>query len=381
MQEKINVIVVGGNHHNMLGVVRALGKKNIISNTIITCNDKYSFVSKSKYIKKYVIISENEDEILKSLNEMFVKNKRNVIITTSDFAALVIDKNYDLLKDKFILPSINNKANNIIKYMDKYEQSKLASEYKIKHAKSKKIDLNKDNLNKIVSEFSYPCILKPNISAIGSKDDITICHNEKELNLAFSKFINLNYTEVILQEYIDYDKECGLIGCIHNGNIILPGIIEKERIYPAKRGNVSYGLIKNNDNNTDILNIVSLLKHINYSGMFDIEVFNYKNNYYLNEINFRNSGNSYAYVYGNVYLVYLWVLVVSGYGIDDENIKTNKEYYFKDEILELKQLIHHNISIFDWFMALIKSKGCFLLDMIDFKPALFKFIYAIKHRL
>ena len=53
--EKIKVVVIGGLHHNTLGVIRALGEKGITSLNIdvilVEQNvNKKNFIAKSKYI-------------------------------------------------------------------------------------------------------------------------------------------------------------------------------------------------------------------------------------------------------------------------------------------------------------------------------------------
>ena len=48
----IEVLILGGNHQNPLGVIEALGQKGIFSNVIINTNLRKSFVLKSKYVKQ-----------------------------------------------------------------------------------------------------------------------------------------------------------------------------------------------------------------------------------------------------------------------------------------------------------------------------------------
>lgn len=56
MAEEINrpaVIIIGGNHHNPLGVVRSFGVNGIRPyGIIVTGQNKSSFVTKSRYWKK-----------------------------------------------------------------------------------------------------------------------------------------------------------------------------------------------------------------------------------------------------------------------------------------------------------------------------------------
>lgn len=47
---KKKVIVIGGNHHNTLGVLRSLGEKGVFSELILVTSSKYPYVKYSKYI-------------------------------------------------------------------------------------------------------------------------------------------------------------------------------------------------------------------------------------------------------------------------------------------------------------------------------------------
>ena len=381
MSKNNEVIIVGGNHHNMLGVIRAFGEKKILSNIIIINNNRYCFIKKSKYVKNCDIIKENEKDIINLLNTKYTKiNPKPVLIPTSDFAALIIDKNKSLLSKNFIIPGMSNNNFSVVNLMNKYNQYKLVKEYGINIAKSWLLDLSVKNV--IPDDMIYPCIIKPVVSAFATKGDITICNNKNDLLIAIEYYQKANYKEAIVQEYINFDKEFGLIGCIHKDKIILPGVIVKERIYPQRRGNVSFGIIKRiNEFNINFKKIFDLLKVIEYSGMFDIEIFIKGNEFYLNEINFRNSGNSYLYTYEGVYIVYLWYLMAINKEISLEKTEVNYEFYFTDEVLELKQLISKNINFKEWNKARKESKISFLFNKNDKKPLLYKSLYAVLRRI
>ena len=101
------------------------------------------------------------------------------MIPWSDSAAQCIDINLDKLKDKFIVPSIQNTQGAIGVLMNKYSQIKFAEKYNIPVAKTWICDFeNSDTLN----EVSFPCIIKPVASYEGNKQDIEKCVILEELN-------------------------------------------------------------------------------------------------------------------------------------------------------------------------------------------------------
>ena len=110
---KNKVILIGGNHHNGLGLAR-----------------------KSKYWAKTWVIK-SDDEIVEFLLNAFQNEKEKpVVIPYSDGAAEEIDLNLDRLKEHFLLPSIGGQQGKIAELMDKQKQVEFAQTYGIPMAKS-----------------------------------------------------------------------------------------------------------------------------------------------------------------------------------------------------------------------------------------------------
>ena len=373
------IIVIGGDHHNMLGVVRSLGMRGCNNITAIITNDKtYSFVSKSRYIKNSYTVKEEEGIILDLLKKNGDNDggKKAIIIPTSDFAACLIDKHLNELSDDYIIPSINGRQGEVVKYMDKYNQFLLAKEYGVKMAECNIINLNEAFPNPSFSK----CIVKPLVSANGNKIDITICDNADDYFKALEVFRNKQYDKVLVQEYVDFDRECGLIGCSGNGLMVLPGIIKKNRIYPISRGSNSYSNIEKVPRSHEIIKILKMLKELGYSGLFDIEIFVKGDEVYLNEINFRNSGNAFAYCYDDIYLAYIWIAIALGENIEGEKLKISAPFSFVDERLEMKQLLDKNISFKEYIKTKRGAKAKLLHFKKDIKPSIYKYLYIVKRR-
>ena len=373
---KNEIVIIGGNHYNMLGVLRSLGEKKIKSNIIVTDKKRFAYVTKSKYVKSYYQTVEDEEKIKNILLNNFINQKQKaILIPTSDFAALFIDKNLNELQKYFIVPNINNIQGQVEKIMDKYYQYELAKKNNIKMAKSFSLNLK----NKIeLKNIPFPCIIKPLISALGSKKDIKICHNKNEFQKAINEFKGKKYQDVMIQEYIDYDYECELIGCANDNHIIIPGITTKIWIYPLKSGSTSFGKIDSLKNfNFKINKIEKLIKSLNFTGIFDLEVFVKGNDMYLNEINFRNGGHSYAYTYDDVYIVYLWLLLVLNKDISKEVKQVNNSFYFNVELIEIKHLTHHNISFKTWYQDMKRTNISLFYNKNDVRPYIYKFFMQL----
>ena len=95
-----SVIIIGGNHHNTLGVIRAMGYKGVKPTVILISNAKSNNVGKSRYIKELIVVS-NENDALDYLLRNKENNRGAVIIACSDGASSMLDLNRDVLKPHY----------------------------------------------------------------------------------------------------------------------------------------------------------------------------------------------------------------------------------------------------------------------------------------
>lgn len=351
-----SVIVFGGDHHNTLGVIRALGKSKIPffvlihdkrqNNPLICC--KYS-----RYIhKNLAVVLNDETEILRYLQRYSIDGQKIPVITTSDFAAYVIDKNYELLSAHYHLPSIKDTGGNICKYMDKFEQKKLAELYGIPMAKTWVVH-PRDNISISKSEMDFPCICKPIVSAEGSKSDIRVAHMFEEYVSIMASFSEKGYHNVLVQEFLSMDYEVVVAGCRTKTSkelIYLP--LKKLRRYPKEGGSLTYAeSISNPEELKKISNVLHILDDIEYNGLFDVEMFRVGDRYYLNEINFRNSGNACTLTGHGVNIAEIWMKDATGCDVSDLNKVVGKSIYFMDFMGEIMLILRESGSI----MALLKS--------------------------
>lgn len=71
-------IIIGGNHHNTLGVIRSLGYKGLNSLVILVTGEKTPYVSYSKYITKCVLLNSAKEIVPFLLNYAKVINSKSV---------------------------------------------------------------------------------------------------------------------------------------------------------------------------------------------------------------------------------------------------------------------------------------------------------------
>ena len=368
-----NIIIVGGNHHNGLGLARIFGINGYKVIVVVVDKCKKSFLRHSKYVDKCIC---HRDENA-ALDYVLSKYKCNntIIIPYSDGVAYALDKRLDEFSG-YIVPSINNQIGHIAKMMVKSEQVEFAKTNGIKMAKSKEIVFNSNDC--LWEENIYPCILKPVISAEGNKKDISICNNKEDLNNAMKKYIEKGYKRALLQEYLNIDYEIDVFGCILNNAPYIYLVPTKTiRSWPIEGGTNSFSqIITDKKIVNECYSIIDKLRKSGFRGLYDIELFVINGEIYLNEINYRNSGDVYMAIKQKFYYPLYWVN-------DCLNIKNNefkhpmKNTYAMTECADFRYVLKRRIKFREWRRDYKKCDDYALKFKGDMLPAYSRYLSYI----
>jgi predicted ATP-grasp superfamily ATP-dependent carboligase len=363
-------IVIGGDHHNTLGILRALGRVGIRSHLIIAPCNGTSYVAKSKYVEDVTIFS-SVDKIVPYLTQKKLATKA-VVICCSDAIASEIDKAYDVLKGNYICPNSSNGSGYLTKIMDKEIMTQIAVD----------CGLPIPNTWASKKEVKFPCFIKPLVSKDGSKSDITICHTANELDSYMSKTHVSDRFQ--FQEFIDKDFEFQLIGLSLDAGkkVIIPGI--SRIIRSSETSNTGY-LSYQKRESIDFRywnECESFLRHIGFSGLFSIEFLRDKHgNDFFMEINLRNDGNSICTTIGGVNLPFIWYDYSTCGSLPTNvelevkrNVKVLPEF---DDLFLLKQ---GKISLWQWLKALLTADGYMEFSRKDIVPVVYRFWQLLFHR-
>lgn len=368
------IIVIGGNHHNTLGVIRSLGYKGIYSNLILVSDVVNPYVAKSKYINHYYQVSSDNEAI-----QLLVEIKKQiagrcVIIACSDGSSSALDLNKDILCDKYVLPS-SRKQGAVTHFMNKELMSRLGESVGFNVPQSWVVESVDD-----ITDVTYPCISKPILSKDGLKADIRICSSREELEKLLLEGSCYKYQ---VQEYIDKDFEYQLIGLSLNDgdHIVIPGVSLCIRPCPrTNTGFLKYLPITAFD--TPLKECQDFVKTVAYSGLFSIEFLRGKDGFdYFMEMNFRNDGNAVCVTASGVNLPYIWYLECLGKDATDEINKTMsnlKPVYVMPEFDDFFCYVHKGkLSFVRWLIDLYKTDKFMEFDQRDIKPFLSLFISKI----
>lgn len=369
-----DVIVIGADHYNTLWLVRSLGIGGFNPIVIVVgAHCGRSFVSKSKYCKQCYHIKSIDDIVATLLSFQF--SERIVIFTSGDPYAVVIDKNYNQLSQKYILQGCNNREGELVYWMDKDNMLAMAKECGLSIPYTRKLDLSEDI---DFSEIPYPCLIKPEISAESTKNTFRICQNIEELRHSISE-VRGDCKNVILQEFIQPDFECLLYGVSTEIEVFLPGALHKIHTCSDTNnlGMMTYSYLSPDIPSQigDIKKLKDFVKKMGYHGVFSVEFMITRNKAYFLEINLRNDGTCYITTQAGVNIPAIWA--ASSYGLATNNyhkVFNRERTYGMNEINYFKYTMK-KVGIIQTIKDVCKAKAFSLYNANDLRPFFYKFIY------
>lgn len=388
------VVIIGADHHNTLAIVRCLGASGLRIRILLHGHWENGMTPKLAYCKyaqnKVACCNEEASEIVTWLLANEPKDEPTILFPCSDFSAFVIDTSEQLAGKNFIFPGFQGQRGEVGRMMDKWEQMLFAQRHGFPMAKTWKVNIHTENMPE---DIIYPCIVKPIISAAGSKSDIRICQTAKELGVAIEEFEKKGYEELLIQEFLKKLYEECAYGCVISSEPkICGGIIKKVRENPpGGGGSLSFAqfLGKNEFVNSIAYKVLEVLQTEGYRGMFDVELFVCENGVYLNEINFRHSGNGYALLRNGVPAPLFYCLDVAGYVLPENSTWFVEEMtYHMDELSDLTHVYKGRISSIEWLKCVCKTRafakfwiGDIRGSLIWFKPLVKSVIQKVKIKL
>ena len=299
------VIVLSRNYSTGLGVIRSLGAAGYTVDLIASVKKKGSAViaSSSRYVRKSVEVlstkiqgDDGEGIIRALLSYSGEKDRKKVLFPVDDFTASVVAENREILKEDFVFPDLTDDAPlDLVRYMDKTVQARIASSCGLDVPLQTTVSLRDDI--ELGDDIAYPCFVKPLQSITGQKMEMGV-FDSKEALYAHLLGMKEFYSDrsVLLQEYLDIEKEYDICGVCLDRQVIIPAVIEKTRIAGYERGVTMSGrLIPVEELGETAGRIEGMLKGLHYVGMFDLELIKSRGKNYFSEINFRSGGPNYSY--------------------------------------------------------------------------------------
>lgn len=353
MTEKI--IVVGDDGINTLGIIRSLGEVGFKPDVVITIEEnKKVYAKHSKYINNCFIVEKNENVLLRKLMNYDGESKKKYLFPTSDYVLKVIGDNYDILRKKYILPSVSKKIGTITDALRKNNTFDFAKESGFLVPRFKKVRIsektvNDSSLKSFFYDF-YPLIIKSDCF-FENETGFIIVDNEKELDI----FLNNNVGKtVIIQQCIDSAEELS-VQCVCFGNKYEPksfGVIHKIRTSVFALGTTTYAVLKGFEDKNLYNQCINFVKSLDYSGICDLDILSKNGKYYFIECNFRNGSNGYAYTKFGANLPEIWIKGIEGLQRD---YSQKDKLVFVNDIGDFAHVFKKNLGLIKWLYQYISA--------------------------
>ena len=363
MEDK--VVIIGGDHHNTLGLVRSYGIKGIKPDVILIGSTVDGFVMKSKYVGEVNRCQSATEAVEFLISHYGDYNGIVVVQTASDESGAALDDRIDEIPSHIKIP---NAKGSLSYLMNKDNMCQLAKsvglnvpQYKLIHPAVIE--------DKIDDDIVYPCITKAISSLDGGKSDTTICQKAEEL-IAFLKKDHI-CPRVIVEQFIDKDIEFQFFGLSLNGGeeIIIPGHSHIHR--PGIQNEYYFPYIENDKSFAETLALAKVfIKEAQYSGLFSVEFLRGKDgkDYFL-EMNFRNDGNAICVTDAGINLPYVWYLYETKKDYQDELTQSVfKPVEFCPDVIYFYHMLNGELSFGEWYRTTKLSNSFTMYYKGDNRP-------------
>ena len=392
-QKQGHVVLIGHNFTSILGLARALGKQGYSITALRSgINLKKSRIARigttpeahSKYIQKHIIINPDDEEkviqILKEDAEIAEKSNKSksILIPVDDVCAMLIDRHYNQLQQYYYLPNVGKTQNGIIQLMDKYYQKSLAKAAGLLVAEGWSIDINSGRYS-IPEEIKYPCFAKAQLPFTRRKQYMGKCDNPEELRTLLNNVTYEGNCRIIVEEFLEIEKEYCVVGVCNKTEVCIPEIIEETVMGHNKHAGVTcFGKIIPPGAYKETIDKLKLfLVSLDFQGIFTIDLLECSGNLYFCELNARIGGSGIAVIGAGVDIASMYVSSITGESTIPYDSKC-KAMTFASERPLLNDLVTGQISFKQYRRYYQKADYRFIYSQYDRKPYYFFMIYCLR---
>ena len=372
---KQKVVIVGVSYSSRLALARSIG--NLGYEIIVVAwgtngKDTKPLDGYSKYVSRWLICPKEEKAFINLLKEKCIdSNQKVVLIPDCDFSVTMIDLHLDELNFHFLMPHINHRQGAIVEWSDKTRQKSLASKLGMNVAKSIIIEIN-DGKYDIPNDIHYPCFPKALASVTGGKAGMFRCENKQDLCRALQDIITRKKVDakVMVEDFMEIDKEYAVLGVSDGKNVSIPGIIQFIVGSKCQQGIALQGRIMPVAGFEYIIEqFKSFVREIGLFGLFDIDFYECGGKLYFGELNIRYGGSGYAVVRSGVNLPAMFVKSICGTNlVDCWDRKVERQSVYVNERMAFNDLCRGYISFCDYKRYTSNADILFVKDSDDTAP-------------
>lgn len=382
---KQKVIVIGHGYTSRLAIIRSVGTAGYDVDVVVIYYGTKRPKNKpidcySKFVNR-VFYSPSKDE--KALVNLLIRNYQSyshkpILIPESDFAVKVVDSHLRQLQNLFLLPNIGMKEGAVVEWMDKQRQKERARAVGLTVADCRRITISGGKYT-IPDDIKYPCFPKP---VDGGKKGLGRCGNKEELDRSLRFMAGLRDMDVLVEDYLQIDKEYALVGFSDGKEVIIPALLYNEQMAHgghfgvAKKGRV----LPVTGNEPLIEQFKQLILSLGFVGLFDIDFLECQGQFYFDEINLRFGGSGYAVTKAGCNLPAMMADSFSGKKGDIIK-EVSESHSFANERTCLDDWFYNHSSFEEFCSAINQADICFVKDDKDAAPYHAFKKYVIKMRI
>lgn len=371
---KQKVVIIGVSFSSRLALARSIGVLECDITVIAwgTSNhEKKPIDGYSKYVSRVLFCPKEEKPFINLLKEKCIDSTQKVILVPDcDFSVTMVDLHQDELKPYFLMPHINHRQGAVVEWSDKTRQKLLAAKLGMNVTNSKIIEI-KDSRYTIPDDILYPCFPKALASVAGGKAGMFRCDNKEDLSRALQDIITKKKVDakVMVEDYMEIEKEYAVLGFSDGRNVSIPGIIQFVVGSKTQRGIALQGKIMPvTEFNEIIKSFKKFILEIGLFGLFDIDFYQSQGRLFFSELNIRYGGSGYAVVKSGVNLPAMCVQSMMGADVSDFDKQVEKESIYTNERMALNDLSNNFISLCDYNDYVKSADILFIKNNEDKKP-------------
>lgn len=349
------VIILGSNPMTRLSLIRSVGEAMDCEITVVAMvfslpkswerkpvDIQSKYVGRLLYAEKY-----NADSLCDLLlRECADKDRKPFLLSTDDDSAFQIDTILDRLRPHFHCANIRNKQGLLSQLMNKQLQKQKAYEHGFRVTNSWILE-NKDGHYLIPDEVTYPCYLKGLMSHRTRKDYQMRLDSKEQLEESLSR-LSENYSfPMMAEEYLEVEKEYGVIGFCDGRECVIPGVAELlDSGHGYHKGVSAFGRIrKERADGTITSKAMDLIQSIGLFGLFNMDLAEINGEVYFIELNLRFAAYGYAFTKSGINLPALLIRSIEGDVIHGQNHSLNSGRTYVNEKVVLDDVVDGYRSI------------------------------------
>ncbi len=311
-----SIIIIGSNPMTRLSLIRSIGEVTLCDITVV---DMVSEIPKkdvkpvdchSKYVKRLFHTKKYDaDGLCKLLLDQCTNdNDKPLILSVDDDSAHLIDSSLDKLREHFHFAHINNKQGEIGRLMNKQVQKQLAAQAGFNVTKSWMVE-HHDGHYVLPKGITYPCYLKGMLCYHTMKSSQGRFDTEEDLTRTLNKLGRSANYPLMVEEYIETEKDLGIMGFCDGTHCVVPAIVELlESGSGGHKGVSAFGRVRKEKEGEGLTKkVANLVKSIGLFGLFNVDLAMSKEKVYFIELNLRYAAYGYAITKAGVNLPSLMV--------------------------------------------------------------------------